>query len=388
MKGSYASRSMHLIYRAPPGAARLAEIPVGLSAAARQRLRWFDYWASHDHNVALTRRHFGISWRARYNPRHLRSLEARSRRPRRVRQPATSPALRRQYPRWGKDKLVGLLHRQGWSVSAATVGRILARAKRRGLLREPGRSSVVVRRARPPRPYAMRKPKEYLVAAPGDLVQVDTLDVRPFPGVIRRPCSARDLVSRWDVLQVYSQATAATATHFLDALHARRPFPVRALQVDGGAEFRAGFETACQQRGMRLFVLPPRSPKLNGHVERAQRTHTEEFYEGRSQRFGIAWMPTSPWPPSTRPCGTGRTPTTTSVPTRRWATARPTSSWQAAHPPDAHPRKEAGCLACTERVHRLHKPTESVYHRASCGRGLKWPSAARCQDGLAVRGEA
>lgn len=28
-----------------------------------------------------------------------------------------------------------------------------------------------------------------------------------------------------------------------------------------------------------LFVLPPRSPKLNGHVERAQRTHTEEFYK-------------------------------------------------------------------------------------------------------------
>jgi putative transposase len=26
-------------------------------------------------------------------------------------------------------------------------------------------------------------------------------------------------------------------------------------------------------------VLPPRSPKLNGRVERANRTHTEEFYE-------------------------------------------------------------------------------------------------------------
>jgi transposase InsO family protein len=25
--------------------------------------------------------------------------------------------------------------------------------------------------------------------------------------------------------------------------------------------------------------LPPHSPKLNGHVERAHRTHTEEFYE-------------------------------------------------------------------------------------------------------------
>jgi len=31
--------------------------------------------------------------------------------------------------------------------------------------------------------------------------------------------------------------------------------------------------------GICLFVLPPRSPKLNGHVERAQRTHSEEFYE-------------------------------------------------------------------------------------------------------------
>jgi len=27
------------------------------------------------------------------------------------------------------------------------------------------------------------------------------------------------------------------------------------------------------------FVLPPRSPKLNGSVERANRTHTEEFYQ-------------------------------------------------------------------------------------------------------------
>ena len=59
----------------------------------------------------------------------------------------------------------------------------------------------------------------------------------------------------------------------------RMPFPVRAIQVDGGSEFQAAFEAACQARGIRLFVLPPRSPKLNGCVQRAQRTHTEEFYE-------------------------------------------------------------------------------------------------------------
>ena len=50
---------------------------------------------------------------------------------------------------------------------------------------------------------------------------------------------------------------------------------IRAVQVDGGSEFAAEFEQACQQRGLHLFVLPPRSPKL----ERANRTHTEEFYQ-------------------------------------------------------------------------------------------------------------
>ena len=39
---------------------------------------------------------------------------------------------------------------------------------------------------------------------------------------------------------------------------------------------------------MRLFVLPPRSPKLNGGVERAQRTHTEGFYEVTDSSLDLA----------------------------------------------------------------------------------------------------
>jgi transposase InsO family protein len=57
------------------------------------------------------------------------------------------------------------------------------------------------------------------------------------------------------------------------------PFGIRAISIDNGSEFMADFETACQTRGIALFVLPPRSPKLHGAVERANRTHTEEFYE-------------------------------------------------------------------------------------------------------------
>lgn len=159
------------------------------------------------------------------------------------------------------------------------MSRILTRAKRRGLLREPVHRPVSARKRRPKRPYAIRKPKGYCVKRPGDLVQLDTLDVRPLPGIILKHFTAIDVVSRCDVVGVHKRATSRSAAAFLDALCQRMPFAVSAIQVDGGSQFTACFERACHDRGIRLFVLPPRSPKLSAHVERAQRTHTEEFYE-------------------------------------------------------------------------------------------------------------
>ena len=133
----------------------------------------------------------------------------------------------------------------------------------------------------------IRKPKEYVAKKPGDIVEVDTLDVRPLPGVILKHFTARDIISRWDVLEAHTRATSNTASGFIDVLLKRMPFPIQAIQVDGGSEFQDAFEEECQKRGIRLFVLPPRSPKLNGHVERAQRTHTEEFYEVTDSSFEI-----------------------------------------------------------------------------------------------------
>jgi transposase len=214
-----------------------------------------DYYESHGHNARLTCRHFDVSpqtfyrWRRRYDPHNVRTLEDRSRRPRRLRQPTWSPELaqavlrlRDQYPRWGKDKLVVLLRREGWSVSTSMVGRILRRLREQGVLVDPPRQPVSARKRPWFRPYAVRKPKDYCVAFPGDLVQVDTLDLRPLPGVVLKQFTARDVVSRWDVLMPASRATAHSASRFLDVLQERTPFSVRAIQVDGGSEFQAGFE--------------------------------------------------------------------------------------------------------------------------------------------------
>lgn len=275
-----------------PRARQLARMGKELSREARVRLDWMDYYRRCQ-NVNQTCRHFGISrqifyrWQKRYDPHNLATLESRSHRPHRRRQPTWSAALaervlalRRQFPRWGKDKLAVLLRQQKLIVSTSMVGRILTQLKRQGRLIEAPRGGVPgCRRALRSRPYAIRKPQQYAVSRPGDLVQVDTLDVRPLPGVVFKQFTARDVISRWDVIQAHTRATAATASQFLDTLLHRMPFPIRALQVDGGSEFAAEFEAACQKRGLHLFVLPPRSPKLNGAVERANRTHTEEFYQ-------------------------------------------------------------------------------------------------------------
>lgn len=92
------------------------------------------------------------------------------------------------------------------------------------------------------------------------------------------------------MVSLAADARAASAVAVLDALAARMPFAVRALSVDNGSEFMADFETECARRGIALYTLPPRSPKLNGAVERANRTHTEEFYEVTDAALELATL--------------------------------------------------------------------------------------------------
>jgi putative transposase len=263
-----------------------------LSRTASVRLEMLDWHDRHGRCVARTARHFGFSrttvyrWLARYDRHRLESLEDRSSRPRRRRRPTWTLAelvavrrVRLAFPRWGKDKLAIVLRREGIHLSVSMVGRILARLRDTGELREPPQRRISARKRAWRRPHAVRKPRELVPLRPGDLVQVDTLDVRPLPGQVFKQFTARDVVSRWDVLELSTTASARSAVAILDALAARMPFPVRAISVDNGSEFMAAFEQACADRGIALYTLPPRSPKLNGSVERANGTHTTEFYE-------------------------------------------------------------------------------------------------------------
>ncbi|HZX11538.1 MAG TPA: helix-turn-helix domain-containing protein [Acidobacteriota bacterium] len=272
-----------------------------ISREAKKRLQWMDHYHKHG-NARFTCRYFGISaqtfyrWKNRFDRYDLTTLEERSRKPHKVRQPETPEEiqerireLRNRYPRWGKDKLVVLLRREGIKISASTVGRVINRLKKRGLLVEPVNAALAKRarkRGWKPR-YAIRKPKGYKIQGPGDLVEVDTLKVTLIPNEIRYQFSARDVVVKFDGMRAYKSQTSMKAAHFLQYLQKKFPFKIKAIQIDGGSEFKKYFEEECKRREITLFELPPRSPKLNGHVERSNRTSREEFYEVKEIELSI-----------------------------------------------------------------------------------------------------
>lgn len=53
------------------------------------------------------------------------------------------------------------------------------------------------------------------------------------------------------------------------------------------SEFKDQFEAACQKLKLPLYVNPPRCPELNGHIERANRTSREEFYEVQDLEMSV-----------------------------------------------------------------------------------------------------
>lgn len=216
-----------------------------------------------------------------------RRAEPLSRRPHTTRPRTWTPdliaeieRLRADFPMWGRAKLGPLLRSQGFPVSNSTTGRIIAHLVARGrvvavpTLRRRPRSH----RWTPRRHHAIRLPKGLKPSIPGGLVQIDTLSVNVAPDRAIKHFTAYDPVAKWTVGLAAERATASSAARFLDKVLRDMPFPVQAIQVDGGSEFKAAFEQACARHRITLYELPPKRPQLNGAVERCNGAWRYEFY--------------------------------------------------------------------------------------------------------------
>ena len=288
MRGRYAGVSMRFFGAILPGAARLARLPAEPSAEASRRFKVVQWCQEHGGKVRLTARHFGFSpdtisrWMRAYGSGGISALESRSRRPRRVRS-AQVPlatvqriqALREQYPRWGREKLRVLLEREGITLSAKSIDRVMARLRARGVLREPLR----VRKAVRWRHERLRRPSDLVVDRPGRLVQVDSRQVPLGQGRVVYQFGAVDCFTRKRVVALAPRLASREGSAFLQRLVTQFPFPVEAIQSDGGREFLKEFGPMVYKLELTHYFNRPNYPQGNGRVERCFRTDEEEFYQ-------------------------------------------------------------------------------------------------------------
>lgn len=271
-----------------PGARRLARLSAEPSLEATRRLKVVQWCQEHGGKIRLTARHFGFSpdtisrWLRAYSSGGLRGLEPRSRRPKRVRQSQMPlevvqriQVLREQYPRWGREKLRVLLEREGITLSAKSIDRVIARLKARGVLREPLRSRKVARWHQ----KRLRRPKEVVVDHPGVLVQLDSKQVPVGKGKVLYQFGAVDCFTRKRVVALAPRLTSSQGAKFLKQMVAKFPFPVQAVQSDGGSEFLKEFGPTVEELQLAHYFNRPNYPQGNGRIERSFRTDEEEFYQ-------------------------------------------------------------------------------------------------------------
>jgi len=222
----------------------------------------------------------------RYKARGLAGLEDESKRPNKLRKPRWDSHtekmvldMRRKYPLWGKYKLAVMIkHVQKANIPVSTIGRILKIAIAKGVIKPVafyyGKMHF---KPRVFNNHAKRLLSGMRSSGPGKQVQVDHMDVQ-LNGLSVKHFKAICPYTKIVVEQAYKSASSAVAAQFLKMMLEEFPFPISSIQVDGGSEFMGEFEKGCKALNIPLYVLPPRSPELNGCVERGNGTVKYEFY--------------------------------------------------------------------------------------------------------------
>ncbi|GMV23179.1 MAG: IS481 family transposase [Acidimicrobiia bacterium] len=239
--------------------------------------------------VAQTCRHFGVSrktfykWRRRLAEHGDGGLADRPRVPRhspRATQPGvvTKILYLRQHYHFGPRRIADYLRRfHQISVARSTVHRVL---RRHGMNRLPANQKH--------RPHGKRW-QRYEKPQPGHRLQIDVKFLERIAGTTKRlyQFTAIDDCTRIRVLKVFDVCNQRTAIRFFDEVARRLPFRILVVQTDNGAEFQSQFHWHLASLDVRHVYIRPRTPHLNGKVERSHRVDDQEFYQ-LLDRDGIA----------------------------------------------------------------------------------------------------
>jgi transposase InsO family protein len=194
---------------------------------------------------------------------------------------------------WGAARLAAYAQRL-WRlrVAASTVQRLLRRhglARRRQRLlvlehRSATRAGLLTERTRQAL-WRLRHGRTRHVEAgqPADLFCLDTFYIGKLKGVGKVwQITACDAASSYGVARILPELSPTAVAHFLREVLvpavSQAGWRLRRVLTDGGSEFKAEFEAACGQLGIRHTRIRPRHAWTNGFVERLQQTILTEHW--------------------------------------------------------------------------------------------------------------
>lgn len=263
------------------------------SEVANQRLKIINFYM--EHGEATTLEAFGVNrktifvWKRKLkiSKGKLASLIPTTTKPKTTRGMETDPkvftfikTLREKHPRLGKEKIYPLLvafcaSQNIKPIKASTIGKVIKRnnlfhQKQGRIYHDP--TSKYARRQRVKRLRIRYAPKHIELGH----LQMDTI-LRYEDGIKFYFYTCIDTKGKFAFCLPYNTLTSFNTLDFYKKLQQIIPYKIISVQTDNGLEFLGAFDSFLKQTKIPHFFTYPRCPKINGCVERFNRSIQEEF---------------------------------------------------------------------------------------------------------------
>ena len=219
---------------------------------------------------------------------HLDSLVPHSRTPLRKRKMIVEPLvlefikdLREKHYRLGKEKIKVLLDEYCLknnikTISVSTIGKVIKRNNFFFQLSGRTYHAPKYRRKISYKTKIKYSPKPQYQG----YLEIDTV-TEFVDGLKFYIFNAVDIYSRFQFSYAYRSLSSATATDFVKKLESVYPIQtgIKTIQTDNGLESHGKFLEYLKSQNIPQVFIYPRCPKINGYVERANRSLREEFLD-------------------------------------------------------------------------------------------------------------
>ena len=265
-----------------------------VSEKGKHKARVLSFWARH--GLEATEEAFGVKRRTLYYWRSqlikgggkLEALSEGSKAPHRRRKRSWPGAvsceirrLRTEHPNLSKEKVYLALKpfcdsRGLCCPKPRTVGRIIAQA--------PDKMRTVPMKIRPngqrvtKKAKRERKPKGFKASSPGHCGAFDTVELF-LDGLRRYVITFTDLYSRFSFAWATKSHGSEAAREVFKVVSEVFPYPLEHVLTDNGSEFMKHFDEELRRLHKVHWHTYPKTPKMNAHAERFNRTLQEEFLD-------------------------------------------------------------------------------------------------------------